>query len=234
MKPTSVRSVSLVILALVSGCEPAENHEAAALKTAKPPEPVDQARDDAIKSVNRESRTLAYALHMSQLQRAVERNDAPQANRLMDRYLAQPGTEDLRGFEWFYWRNKLHGELWSTALAESRVATISLDSRLVAVSGTTYDDSEKEIDGELVATRKAISTLRLLQANSGETIVSEFENQPSGIKSLAFSRDGTVLAAVSFSSDSIHLWDTTSGKLIRKLKGHPEGTIKVAFLNDRA
>src|SRR4051794_9180406 len=54
------------------------------------------------KALAAELRLRAYAADMKAAQVAIDQNSRDQAARLLSRYQAKPGEEDLRGVEWRY------------------------------------------------------------------------------------------------------------------------------------
>ena len=73
---------------------------------------------------------------------------------LLDRHRPQPGQDDLRGFEWFYWYRLCHSELLTFEGGGGYPAYSPDGKRLAAVSA---DSTVKVWD---VATRQEILTLK--------------------------------------------------------------------------
>ena len=61
----------------------------------------------------RMARLNLYVAHMQRIQKAWDEGQVKEIVGLLDRYLPQPGEEDLRSFEWHYWHRRCHGELFS-------------------------------------------------------------------------------------------------------------------------
>jgi WD40 repeat protein len=188
---------------------------------------------ERLKTAERQARMYAYVLHMNQSQAAVQENRTERGDRLLARYRPQPGKEDLRGFEWYFWRARLHGERWSAPLDRPRAAAFSPDGKFVAVADVHYEDSSIKRDGKVVgASRKVIPRLRLFDVQTGRVLVRTFDGMKGECQSLAFSPDGSVLAAAMSFFDDIPLWTASTGKSARRLQGHKEGTEAIAFLPD--
>ena len=109
---------------------------------------------------------------------------------LLDRYLPEPGEEDLRGFEWHYWWRKCHEELM--------VLPLGGEVQRVGVSP----------DGKFLAAAQAGGTITLWDLETNR------QKQTFRVRTdcvaLAFSRDGTILAAAS-GQGLIMFWDVASG-----------------------
>src|SRR5262245_55162904 len=86
-------------------------------------------------------KVLTYALHMNQVQRAVEERELQEAEHLLQRYIPKSGEDDLRGFEWHYWHRQIHGELWSISSGEVNRVAVSPDGKLIAVVCARYEDT---------------------------------------------------------------------------------------------
>ena len=84
-------------------------------------------------------------------------------------------------------------------------------------------------DGALLATAEGC-VVRLWEASSGREI-RRFKGHDNWISSLAFSRDGLLLASGS-SDNTVRLWQVSSGSEIRQLQGHEDWVFSVAFSPD--
>ncbi|MCA9071711.1 MAG: hypothetical protein KDA84_22445, partial [Planctomycetaceae bacterium] len=176
----------------------------------------------------RQTRLYAYVLHMNQLQSAVLRNDVTKAEQLLNRYVPKEGEDDLRGFEWYYWSRKLHGEIWSLPASMVDCIAISPDGKLVAAPSTKYEDSEYIENGKEVAVRKIIGRMNLIDAETAQVKASlkGFAGQCTDIQ---FSPDGSLVACSAY-GETIWLFDTQTGENVGKLSDHPEGVSAFDFL----
>ena len=179
-----------------------------------------------IRSANRRARLYAYVLHINRVQSAVLENDMKRAERLLARCVPGNGEDDLRGFEWYYWKSRLHGELWSadSGVTGTRALDFSKDGKLLAVSD---EQGRQQTRGRL----------RVFDVKSGQLAKSQ-EGKPLSdfpgfeqSECVAFSPDGALLASgQSYADGTIRLWDISTGKLAGTLKGHNDGTTDLAFL----
>ena len=87
-------------------------------------------------------------------------------------------------------------------------------------------------NGEIFATGSDDGTIRLWTAHTGEmlTILEGDTKFSEGIRSLAFSPDGTTLASAK--AEKIWLWDTSTKQLSGILEGHVRDVIAIAFSPD--
>ena len=83
-------------------------------------------------------------------------------------------------------------------------------------------------DGRTLATGHYDGLIRLWDMNTGQKI-REIET-PAVVQSLAFNRDGRILASGgSFEDSRIRLWDIVNGTMLRELEGHENGIDHLVF-----
>jgi WD40 repeat protein/tRNA A-37 threonylcarbamoyl transferase component Bud32 len=150
----------------------------------------------------RRSRQRLYISEMRLAQRAWEDNDPVRLQELVDgQRPPQTGGEDLRGFEWYYWRRLCHSELLS--LKGHSIVGFSPDGRRLASAG---EDNRVQVWD--VATGQRLLNL-LGHVNS--------------VTGVAFSPDGKRLASVGDISRQearltrvigigVKVWDTSNGQ----------------------
>ena len=115
------------------------------------------------------------------------------------------------------------GEIWSVPTNWCDCIAFSTDGSLIAVADHRYIDTEN--------TRSVYGRLRLRDTQTGK-LVRTLGERTSECDALAFSTDGTVLAATFSFPSEIQLWQVVTGKAIASLPGHEEGTSALAFLPD--
>jgi WD40 repeat protein len=150
---------------------------------------------------------------------AIDAGLTSRAMELLASYQNQePGSPDLRGFEWFYLRG----------LCSGGTRTIEAGGGVICVSASR--------DGRLLAgalesrTRQKPTTLRIWDEPTGRA-VHTLEGHRGRINRVAFNPEGTRLASAS-DDGTVRVWDTTTGKPIVVFSGH-EGVVNgVAFHPD--
>lgn len=70
-----------------------------------------EAANKALTTTRDTLRRTLYDAQLKLAQRAWDSGGAARMNALLEAARPKPGEPDLRGFEWHYWRRKLHGEL---------------------------------------------------------------------------------------------------------------------------
>ena len=85
-------------------------------------------------------------------------------------------------------------------------------------------------DGKTIASGSSDNSIRLWNAQSGETI-STLKGHSDWVSSIAYSPDGKTIASGS-DDGTIHLWNAQSGETINTLKGHSRAILTIAYNPD--
>ena len=167
----------------------------------------DQQRSIAVANmgVAREQTGLArrhlYVAHMNLAQQAWEQSNLGRLRSLLGHWRPEPGQEDLRGFEWYYWWRLAHGYRADLHVSATPVKTVAYSP-----------------DGATLATGSIDGVVRLFDAGT-RRLKAELRGHTDFVWSVAFSPDGTTLASGSWDR-TVRLWDVATGALV----GHPPGT----------
>jgi WD40 repeat protein/serine/threonine protein kinase len=200
-------------------------------------------------------RRYLYTAHMNLAQQAVALPDPAQAVRMLKVHQPEPGQEDLRSFEWYYWWRQCHRNLLRTLNRHAAdvmsvafspdgqtLASVSVDrtvrfwdvaSGLERVNLTGHTDRIYCVafspDGKTLASGGRDGTVKLWDVATSKARAT-LEGHKHWVRSVAFSPDGRTLASAS-PDTSIKLWDVATGKLKNTLNGH-QAQLSLAFSPD--
>src|SRR5262249_27793523 len=136
------------------------------------------------------------------------------------------GGIDLRGFEWDFWRRQIR--------SSHRV----LKGHEGGVHEGGVHDVAYTADGRHLATTGFDGTVRVWDIATGDP-VRILRPGPPSLTSVAFSPDGTYLAAsqgvghfAAMDSGVVIVWDWRAGREVRRLEGQAGGGHSIAFSHD--
>jgi len=166
-----------------------------------------------------------------------------------------PKTDDLRGFEWYYWDRLCHSSLldlkgqtgWVSSVAfrpdGQRLASASWDQTVKVWDTTTGQESLTlkghthwvtsvafRPDGQRLATASGDKTVKVWDATTGQESLT-LKGHTQAVWSVTFRPDGQRLASAS-ADKTIKVWDETSGQESLTLNGHSDQVYSVAFSPD--
>ena len=147
---------------------------------------------------------------MKLVYQVLDQGELENANEILDRYKPGNPLADLRGFEWYHLKRRLHGE-WLTLAGhrgEVYAVTFSPDGRQVVSGGQ---------DG----------TIRFWDTQSGQELKT-ISAHKSCVNVLAYAPGGAILASASC-DDTIKIWDAATLQLLDTLEGHQNEVHCLAF-----
>jgi WD40 repeat protein len=203
------------------------------------------------------SRQLVYDSDLNYAQRAEERKDLTRLNEVLTNYLPSGSSKDRRGFEWFYyWRlaNYKPFALGTTDYVGDM--EMSADGKILAAGSEATGllkvwwldkpDQVAEVrahkdritdlaiswDATTIATASADMTVKLWDIRTPDLkLIKTLRHNPTGVGSVALSRDGKLLAAGLFNK-SIRLWDLDKDTPLTTYDGFSEAVFFPAFSPD--
>ncbi len=147
-------------------------------------------------------RRAKYIADMKRADYFWEMNDVAVVRALLDRYLPEPGEEDIRGFEWHYWWQQCHQELM-TLRHQNEVQRVAISP-----------------DSQLVAAAEAGGVITLWDLKTGEPS-KRLRVEGHDFSALSFSEDGKTLAAAWGEFCRVTMWDVVSGDVVYADRGLP-------------
>ncbi|HEV3137616.1 MAG TPA: serine/threonine-protein kinase, partial [Pirellulales bacterium] len=151
-----------------------------------------------------------YASQMKLAYQALDQGEIEQVNEILDRYKPGSPSADLRGFEWYHLKRRLHSERLTITAGQGELyaVTFSLDGRQVVSGGQ---------DG----------TIRFWDAEGGQELKA-ISAHKSCVNVVVYSPSGTILASASC-DHTIKLWDAATLQPLDTLEGHQNEVHCLAF-----
>ncbi|HVA45958.1 MAG TPA: protein kinase [Pirellulales bacterium] len=169
-------------------------------------------RDRAEAEAKRAQRHV-YDAHMNLAQNAWEDTRLGRLVALLGEHRPQEADDDLRGFEWYYWRRLANTPLLSLSGHQGIVACVAYSADRKRLASASHDGTAKIWDADTG------SELQTLRGHSG------------GLIGVAFSPDGKRLATAS-TDNTVKIRDTASAAELVTLKGYSSWVTSVAFSPD--
>ena len=162
-----------------------------------------------------EARRRLYVADMNLAQAAWEDARVGRVLELLEQHGPGSPSDDLRGFEWFYWDRLCHRELHTLTGHTRAVVSVAFSP-----------------DGARIASASSDNTVKLWDAATGQETAT-LKGHTSDVTSVAFSPDGARVASASF-DQTVKLWDAVTGQETATLNGHTSWVTSVAFSPDGA
>jgi WD40 repeat protein len=156
-----------------------------------------------------------YGYDIKAVPDAWEKGNVARVLELLDAHRPQPGQEDVRGFEWYYYRALCHDEVLSLRTRATKFVAWSPDGRTLATAGPHAGFDDRMV---------TLSMVSLWDAGTGQPLHAWLVD--GGVTGLAFSADGKTLAAGA--GKAVLLWDLTTRQEREPLK-EPDWVTAIAF-----
>jgi eukaryotic-like serine/threonine-protein kinase len=162
---------------------------------------------DELGITNDKLRRVNYVADMNLARVAWGENNLARTRELLDRYVRQSGTPDLRGFEWHYLQRLLHGDLLTFKAHPGRVTDIAFlpEGRLL----TTGTDQPHHA----IEPKPAVAQVRLWDAKTGNALDFTLKGLGDTARMVVLSKDGSHVVAV-WDDGLVRYWDQISGEPI--------------------
>lgn len=179
-------------------------------------------REKTVAAAIEDRKRRRYIADMQLAQSAWETGHVAQVRYLLEQHGPGSASEDLRGFEWFYWHR----------LARS-TKTENASDAVIRSEPVTFKGHPKEVwsaafspDGARIASGSFDQTVKLWDAATTQEILTT-KKHSNLVMGVVFSPDGTRIA--SLDSNEVKLWDAVMGEETMSLKGHTSLIRGVAF-----
>jgi serine/threonine protein kinase/WD40 repeat protein len=146
-----------------------------------------EAANASLRATQDDLRRVAYAARMNLVQAAFEAGDIGQVTALLDQTCPEPGTPDLRGFEWHYWRRQLNGERSTRRL----LAPVFRSHLVLSGDGTRVAGLVAVASERVNLVVIDVATQRTVFSRSVPTSIAGYARR----YALALNRDGTRVAS---------------------------------------